>query len=167
MYSRLQRNSLKMALYAIIGLTVVTICILFNPGSAALASGPETAGSAYSWVTIFMIVMGIPIFLKYISSMITVLQEASASYTETEDEEENIAYFASPFWGAAVAGVIAALVIWSYGVSHIFLYLGPILCLASPVAIIYCMSQDIQSFRRMHPSSNSLGEDVIAQTAER
>ena len=73
-----------------------------------------------------MIFAGIAIFIKYISSMFVVLQEASISYTEIEEDEEHIAYLASPFWGAALAGIIAALVIWSYGVSHIFLYIGPI-----------------------------------------
>jgi len=160
-------NFLKVSLYTIMGLITIATCVLFNSQNAALASGSGSAGSTYSWSTILMIFAGIAIFIKYISSMFVVLQEASISYTEIEEDEEHIAYLASPFWGTALAGIIAALVIWSYGVSHIFLYIGPILCLISPVAIIYCMSQDIQSFKRMHPISNPLEEEIIAQIPER
>lgn len=167
MHYHLRRQFLKRSLYTIIGLTVVAICVLLNPKNAAFATGPESEGSAYSWLTISMTIAGIAIFIKYINSMFIVLQEASISYTEVEEYEDHIDYFASPFWGAAVAGIIAALVIWSYGVSYIFLYIGPILCLVSPVAIIYCMSRDIKSFKRMHPSSNTFGDEVLVETAER
>lgn len=167
MYSHQRSKFLRASQYTIIGLIVVGICILFNPKDVAFASDQESIGSAYSWLTILMTVAGMAIFIKYINSMFVVLREASVSYSEIEEDEEHIAYFASPFWGAALAGIIAAFVIWSYGVSYIFLYIGPILCLISPVAIIYCMSQDIQSFKRMHPDSNTFGEDVLVETAER
>jgi len=151
----------------ILGGITVTLCMLFGPDATALAASPGGIGNTYTWLTIFMVVTGSIIFVVYINSMFTVLQETAASYSEVEEEDGPTFYYATPVLGAIAAAVIAALVIWLYGKAPIFLYLGPFLCLISPLAIIYCMSRDIQAFKATHLNGVSSVEDPLTKTLER
>ncbi|NJK63759.1 MAG: hypothetical protein HC921_14680 [Synechococcaceae cyanobacterium SM2_3_1] len=112
-------------------------------------SGSWTLGNAMSPITILFLIIGIVISILYIKSMLTVLNEAADSYSEAEDEAGGV-YYSAPAWGAAIAGIISAMVIWSYGAAPMLLYLGPILVMLSPIAILYCMAQDIKEFRSTH-----------------
>ena len=70
-------------------------------------------------------------------------------------------------WGAAIAGLIAAIVIWSYGISPILLYLGPILCMISPMAVIYCMSRDIREFQSTHSDAAVEVKEPLTRAIDR
>ncbi|MEM9907160.1 MAG: hypothetical protein AAF921_19275, partial [Cyanobacteria bacterium P01_D01_bin.44] len=85
----------------------------------------------------------------YIKAMLTILNEAADSYDEEEVDSDG-SYYAAPAWGAALAGIVAALVIGAYGISPSLLYLGPVLAMVSPIAILYCMVQDIKTFKATH-----------------
>jgi len=132
--------------YLIASAFATTFVLVFHPVVQA-ASGTTTSGNALSPVTILFILIGIVISVLYIKAMLTVLNEAADSYQENSEEKNAGNYYAAPAWGAAAAGIIAALVIWSYGVSPFMFYLGPILAMISPVAILYCMAQDIKNFK--------------------
>ncbi|MEO1353769.1 MAG: hypothetical protein AAFW84_34290, partial [Cyanobacteria bacterium J06635_15] len=134
--------------YFVIGAFATALVLAFNPEVQA-ASGAEAPGRALSPITILFIVIGVVVSALYIKAMLTVLNEAADSYQEDEEESDG-AYYAAPAWGAAVAGIVAALVIWAYGISPSLLYLGPILAMVSPIAILYCMAQDIKHFKVAH-----------------
>lgn len=136
--------------YLIASAFATTLVLAFHPGVQA-ASG-ATGGNAISPITILFILVGIVISVLYIKAMLTVLNEAADSYQDSEEESAG-SYYAAPAWGAAVAGIAAALVIWSYGMSPSMLYLGPILAMISPAAILYCMAQDIKNFKATQSES--------------
>lgn len=161
------RVSQKSLLRLILGGITVCLCILFGPDSVALAASPDAIGNAYTWLTISMAIAGTIIFVLYLNAMFTVLKEAASSYSIVEEDNDHIFYYAAPVLGALAAGITAALVIWSYGMNPVFLYLGPILCLISPVAIIYCMSRDIKGFKESHIDSSLPVDDTLAPTVER
>jgi hypothetical protein len=153
-----QGKGLKILLNLVIGAIATCLTILFHPFSSSYAATQNTSGNAYTPLSIALIVVGIVVFVIYIKSMLTVLGEAASSYTEMEDDSDHISYYSSPAWGAALAGIIAAVVISLYGVSPLLLYIGPILCMLSPMAIIYCMSKDIQEFKKTHSSPSEVKE---------
>ena len=155
-----QGKNLRSWLHLILGAIATCFTILFHPFSSSYAATQNTSGNAYTPLSIAMLIVGIVIFILYIKSMLTVLGEAASSYPEMEDDSDHISYYSSPAWGAALAGLIAAVVIWLYGISPLLLYLGPILCMLSPVAIIYCMSKDIQEFKKTHSTSSEVKEPL-------
>ncbi|NEQ54620.1 MAG: hypothetical protein F6K11_31560 [Leptolyngbya sp. SIO3F4] len=136
--------------YLIASAFATTLVLAFHPSVQAASSA--TGGNAVSLITILFILVGIVISVLYIKAMLTVLNEAADSYQESEEESAG-SYYAAPVWGAAVAGIAAALVIWSYGMSPSMLYLGPILAMISPAAILYCMAQDIKNFKATQTES--------------
>lgn len=160
------RVSQKSLIRFILGAITICLCIIFGPDSVALAASSDGIGNAYTWLTISMLIAGTFIFILYINAMFTVLKEAAASYSEVEVEEDDdhIFYYAAPVSGALAAGVTAAVVIWSYGINSTFLYLGPVLCLISPIAIIYCMSRDIKEFKGSHIDSKVSADDTFEST---
>ena len=161
------RKPLKFGLHFVLGAIVVCCSILLHPVSSSFAASPETVGSAYSALSITMTVVGVIVFGVYLKSMLTVLQEAASSYTEIEADSDHISYYSSPAWGAAIAGLIAAIVIWSYGISPILLYLGPILCMISPMAVIYCMSRDIREFQSTHSDASVEVKEPLTRAIDR
>lgn len=134
--------------YFVFGATATAIILAFHPGAQA-AEGTRAPGNALSSITILFIIIGIVVSVLYIKAMLTVLNEAANSYGEVEEETVGD-YYAAPAWGALMAGIIAALVIFSYGLEPSMLYLGPIFAMISPMAILYCMAQDIQNFKITH-----------------
>ncbi|MEO1122656.1 MAG: hypothetical protein AAFW84_35390 [Cyanobacteria bacterium J06635_15] len=167
MRENLQRKPFKFGLHFILGAIVVCCSILLHPVSGSFAASSETVGNAYSALSITMIVVGVIVFGIYLKSMLTVLQEAASSYTEMEEDSDHISYYSSPAWGAAIAGLIAALVIGLYGIDPIFLYLGPILCMISPMAVIYCMSRDIREFKTTHSGSSVEIQEPLTRAIDR
>lgn len=136
--------------YFIAGALATAVALAIHPDVQA-AEGAELPGRALSPITILFLVVGMVVSIFYIKAMFTVLNEAAGSYYE--EDEDNKSYYAAPAWGALLAGVIAALVIWSYGVNPSLLYLGPFLAMVSPIAILYCMAQDIKNFKAAHSDS--------------
>lgn len=153
------RHFLGKSKYFIVSAFATTFALTFNPGVQA-ASSTTASGNALSPITILFILIGIVISVLYIKAMLTVLNEAAGSYQDSEEESDG-SYYAAPAWGAAVAGIVAALVIWSYGVSPSMLYLGPILAMISPMAILYCMAQDIKNFKATHTEPNEASAENL------
>ncbi|MGJ3251795.1 MAG: hypothetical protein ACFE0J_11780 [Elainellaceae cyanobacterium] len=154
---------IKQSKYFIVGAlaTVITLAI----HAKANAASPATLGGFISPITIIFLIVGIAVCVFYIKAMLTILHEAADSYTEVEDDTDG-SYYAAPAWGAALAGVIAAIVIWSYGVNPSFFYLGPVLSMLSPIAILYCMLQDIKNFKLAHMEMRDKDNKAISELIE-
>jgi len=154
---------IKQSKYFIVGVlaTLTTLAI----HAKANAASPATLGGFISPITIIFLIVGIVVCVFYLKAMLTVLNEAADSYTEVEDDMEG-SYYAAPAWGAALAGIIAAIVIWSYGVNASFFYLGPVLSMLSPIAILYCMMQDIKNFKLAHMDTKSKGNQAVSELIE-
>lgn len=131
--------------YFVIGVLGAAIALAFNPGAQA-TNDAGAPGQALSPITLLFLVIGIVVSVLYLKAMLTILNEAADSYEEIEEESTG-SYYAAPAWGALLAGILAALVIAGYGIGPSMLYLGPILAMVSPIAILYCMAQDIKSFK--------------------
>lgn len=131
--------------YFVIGAIGTAIVLVFHPQARA-ANNVGALGQALSPITLLFLIIGIVVSVLYLKAMLTILNEAADSYEE-EEEESTGAYYAAPAWGALLAGILAALVIASYGMGPSLLYLGPILAMVSPIAILYCMAQDIKNFK--------------------
>lgn len=134
--------------YFVFGAIATAIVLAFHPGAQA-AETAGAPGQALSPITILFLIIGIVVSVLYIKAMLSVLHEAADSYEEEETESTGD-YYAAPAWGALLAGILAALVIWAYGASPSLLYLGPVLAMISPIAILYCMAQDIKNFKASH-----------------
>ncbi|MBE9061392.1 hypothetical protein [cf. Phormidesmis sp. LEGE 11477] len=134
--------------YFVIGALATAIALAFSSGARAVDDG-AVPRNALSPITIMFIIIGLVVSILYLKAMLTVLDEAAGSYHETEEETTG-SYYAAPAWGALLAGIAAAFVIWSYGVSPSLLYLGPVFAMISPMAIVYCMAQDIKNFKAAH-----------------
>lgn len=134
--------------------------------SQATAATSAKLGGFISPATIILLFIGIVISVFYLKAMLTVLNEAADSYTEVEEDNDG-SYYAAPAWGAALAGLIAAIVIWSYSVHATLLYIGPVLSMLSPVAILYCMFQDIKNFKQLHRKTNSEEKKTVAKLTKR
>ncbi|MGJ3245882.1 MAG: hypothetical protein ACFE0I_07390 [Elainellaceae cyanobacterium] len=154
---------LKQSKYFIIGALATLTPLAIH--SKANAASPAALGGFISPITIIFLIVGITVCVFYIKAMLTVLNEAADSYTEVEDDTDG-SYYASPAWGAALAGIIAAIVIWSYGVNPSFFYLGPVLSMLSPVAILYCMMQDIKNFKLAHMDTKSKEKQAVSELIE-
>jgi len=149
--------------YFLIGILSTSLILGLHTvaGAQDAAKSAGAPGNAMSPITILFLLIGIIVSILYIKAMLTVLNEAADTYSEEEEEAEGV-YYTSPVWGAALAGILSALVIWSYGMSSMLLYLGPILAMVSPIAILYCMMQDIKEFKAAHQST----PPTSAQTEE-
>lgn len=131
--------------YFVIGAIGTAIALAFQPGAQA-ANDAGAPGQALSAITLLFIIIGIVVSALYLKAMLTILNEAADSYEETEEESTG-SYYAAPAWGALLAGILAAIVIAAYGIGPSMLYLGPVLAMVSPIAILYCMAQDIKNFK--------------------
>ncbi|MEM9767132.1 MAG: hypothetical protein AAF892_04505 [Cyanobacteria bacterium P01_D01_bin.71] len=154
------RRFLGSSRYFVIGAMATGLALAFTSDVQA-AAGAGGSGNALSAGTILFIVIGTVVSILYIKAMLTVLHEAADSYSEDEAESAG-SYYAAPAWGAAIAGVLAALVIWSYGLSPSLLYLGPILAMISPIAILYCLSQDIKNFKVAHSNDQKTSSEKLS-----
>ena len=146
--------------YFVLGALASAITLAWSANSWAADDGGITR-TALSPITILFIIIGLVVSILYLKAMITVLNEAVESYHEVEEETAG-SYYAAPAWGALLAGVTVALVIWSYGVSPLLLYLGPIFAMISPMAIVYCMAQDIKGFKASHAKDQKSAAKPLA-----
>ncbi|MEM9007286.1 MAG: hypothetical protein AAGE59_27645 [Cyanobacteria bacterium P01_F01_bin.86] len=153
------KRFLKSSQYFIAGALATAFVLAFHPNVQA-ADGAGASGKALSPGTILFIVVGLVVSVLYIKAMLTVLNEAADSYREDEEESDG-SYYAAPAWGAAIAGIVAAIVIWAYGISPALLYLGPVLAMASPIAILYCMAQDIKNFKVAHSNAQETSSENL------
>jgi fatty acid desaturase len=93
-------------------------------------------------LTTATIVVGAVITIFYLRNMWLVLQRTAETLDEPEDKRPDA--FAYSFVGAVVAVVASWLAIAAYGVSPIFLYVGVVLALASPIAVGYTFYRELR-----------------------
>jgi predicted permease len=93
-------------------------------------------------LTATTIVVGAVIAIFYLRNMWLVLQRTAETLDEPEDKRPDA--FAYSFAGAVVAVVASWLAIAAYGLSPIFLYVGVVLALASPIAVGYTFYRELR-----------------------
>jgi hypothetical protein len=93
-------------------------------------------------LTAATIVVGAVIAIFYLRNMWLVLQRTAETLDEPEDKRPDA--FAYSFAGAVVAVVASWLAIAAYGLSPIFLYVGVVLALASPIAVGYTFYRELR-----------------------
>jgi hypothetical protein len=120
-------------------LAILVTCLATNR-AAASQSGAASSNLFVSIETLLFCLIGIFVAFYYIKGMMGILRNAARTYN-LPDEEVHDTYQYS-LLGTIFSVVVAALVITAYGWASILLYLGPILCMISPIAIIYCMVHD-------------------------
>lgn len=94
---------------------------------------PLTAGT---------LAVGAVIAIFYLRNMWLVLQRPAETLDQPDDKRPDA--FAYSFIGAIVAVAASWLAIASYGLSPIFLYVGVVLALASPVAVGYTFYRELR-----------------------
>jgi len=121
---------------------------------AATNTANSTKSSLFvSTETAIFFFIGVIILFFYIKGMAGVLSNAARTYSsDTEDSQDTST---NGLIGTVLALIASAVVIWSYGLGSYCLYLGPILCLLSPIGIIYFMTLDVQRYKEI-PSSRQL-----------
>ncbi|MBV9286292.1 MAG: hypothetical protein JO288_00470 [Hyphomicrobiales bacterium] len=93
-------------------------------------------------VIVATIVVGIAISVIYLRYMWLALRQASATRDDPDDGRADA--FAYSFAGAVFAVIASALAIGLYGSGPVFLYLGPLLALASPIAACYAFYRELE-----------------------
>jgi fatty acid desaturase len=93
-------------------------------------------------LTVATLVVGIVIAAFYLWNMWLVLQRTAETLDQPEDKRPDA--FAYSFVGAIVAVVASWLAIASYGLSPIFLYIGVVLALLSPIAVAYTFYRELR-----------------------
>jgi hypothetical protein len=86
--------------------------------------------------TIITIAVGLVIGYAYLRFMWGSLQNAVQTRDETDAGQDRYHF---SFIGAIIAVVASSAAIASYGLGPAFLYVGPLLALASGVAVTYCL----------------------------
>ncbi|MBV9390423.1 MAG: hypothetical protein JOY96_00880 [Verrucomicrobia bacterium] len=92
-------------------------------------------------LTVITIVVGIVISFFYLRSMWQVLQSVAKTLDNPDEGESD--GFGHSFVGAIVAVVASSLAIISYGLAPQLLYVGIVLALASPIAVAYTFSREL------------------------
>jgi hypothetical protein len=92
-------------------------------------------------LTAATLIVGVVIAIFYLRNMWLVLQRTAETLDEPEDKRPDA--FAYSFVGAVVAVVASWLAIAAYGASPIFLYVGVVLALASPIAVGYTFYREL------------------------
>jgi predicted permease len=87
-------------------------------------------------------VVGTVIAFFYLRNMWLVLQRTAETLDEPEDKRLDA--FAYSFVGAVIAVVASWLAIAAYGASPIFLYVGVVLALLSPIAVGYTFYRELR-----------------------
>ena len=93
-------------------------------------------------LTAATLVVGVVIAIFYLSNMWLVLQRTAETFDEPDDKRPDA--FAYSFVGAVVAVVASWLAIAAYGASPIFLYVGVVLALLSPIAVGYTFYRELR-----------------------
>ena len=109
-------------------------------------SNTAESGIFVSLETTVFILIGVVISFFYIKGMAGVLSNAVRTYsTETKTSQDT---FTGGITNTLLAVIASAVVIWSYGLGAYWLYLGPILCLLSPIGIVYFMFLDVKAYKQ-------------------
>jgi hypothetical protein len=95
-----------------------------------------------SAMTAATLVVGVVVAIFYLRNMWLVLQRTTETLDQPEDKRPDA--FAYSFLGAIVAVVASWLAIAAYGVSPIFLYVGVVLALLSPIAVGYTFYRELR-----------------------
>jgi hypothetical protein len=85
--------------------------------------------------------LGILIAIAYVRAMWAALQKAVR--IRDEPEERTADTYQYSLLGAVASVLISSLAITVYGFGPAFLYLGPVLALASPIAVTYCLRREL------------------------
>jgi fatty acid desaturase len=93
-------------------------------------------------LTAATLVIGVVIAIFYLRNMWLVLRRTAETLDEPDDNRPDA--FAYSFLGAIVAVVASWLAIAAYGVSPIFLYVGVVLALLSPIAVGYTFYRELR-----------------------
>jgi fatty acid desaturase len=93
-------------------------------------------------LTAATLVIGVVIAIFYLTNMWLVLQRTAETLDQPDDKRPDA--FAYSFLGAIVAVVASWLAIAAYGVSPIFLYVGVVLALLSPIAVGYTFYRELR-----------------------
>ena len=93
-------------------------------------------------LTVATLVVGVVIAIFYLRSMWLVLQRTAETLDEPEDTRPDA--FAYSFVGAVIAVFASWLAIAAYGASPIFLYVGVVLALLSPIAVGYTFYRELR-----------------------
>lgn len=93
-------------------------------------------------MTAATLVVGVVVAIFYLRNMWLVLQRTAETLDQPEDKRPDA--FAYSFLGAIVAVVASWLAIAAYGVSPIFLYVGVVLALLSPIAVGYTFYRELR-----------------------
>ena len=113
------------------------------------------SGAFFSFQTGFFLIVGIIISAIYLQKMLSILKNSAATY-DLDQQDESKDTFHYSFLGTIISVTFSALVIWAYGLRAFFLYLGPVLCLLSPLVLIYCMSVELSRFREIMQANKRL-----------
>lgn len=127
-------------------LAILAVCLAANRATASQSDTPPSSPFV-STETFILCLIGIVVAFYYVKGMMTILDNAAKTYN-SPDEEIHDTYKYS-LLGTILAVVLAALIITAYGWVSALLYLGPVLCMISPIAIIYCMSRDNYRYKKM------------------
>ncbi len=128
-------------------LTILTSLLVHQSktyASAKLSSANESELFVSPETTIFLLI-GIIVSLFYIKGMAGVLSNAVRTYNADVKSSQDA--FTGGITNTLLAVIASAVVIWSYGLGAYWFYLGPVLCLLSPIGIIYFMFLDIKSYK--------------------
>jgi fatty acid desaturase len=93
-------------------------------------------------LTAATLAVGVVIAIFYLRNMWLVLQRTAEALDQPEDKRPDA--FAYSFVGAIVAVVASWLAIAAYGASPIFLYVGVVLALLSPIAVGYTFYRELR-----------------------
>jgi len=93
-------------------------------------------------LTAATLVIGVVIAIFYLRNMWLVLQRTAETLDEPDDNRPDA--FAYSFIGAVIAVVASWLAIAAYGASPVFLYVGVVLALLSPIAVGYSFYRELR-----------------------
>lgn len=89
-----------------------------------------------------VMLVGAAIAAVYLKYMWQALSKASRDRYRADDGADD--RYGHSLIGALVALGASILLVCAYGFAPVFLYLGPLACLLSPVAIIYCFTEELK-----------------------
>jgi hypothetical protein len=84
--------------------------------------------------------VGLVIAIFYVEAMWGALQKAVQTRDDPEEQAQDTYRYS--LLGAVSSVLVSSIAIAAYGVAPVLLYLGPILALASPIAVTYCLRQE-------------------------
>lgn len=130
-------------------LAIATIILVIQGRHLYAATNSASAASSSLFVSIETAVsffIGVVISFFYIKGMAGVLSNTIRTYnTDIEISQDT---YTNDLVKTILAVIASAVIITLYGLGSYFLYLGPVLCLLSPIGIIYFMYLDIQNLEQ-------------------